>query len=57
METDHHSVTWKYIKREKNRLRQILDKMKSLSDIKQLLKKIKMNLCGIEIKIRESSTK
>ena len=41
MGTDHYSVTSKSIKREENNLRQILDKMKSLSDIKQLLKKIK----------------
>src|SRR6266542_511313 len=41
MGTDRHSVTGKIIKREENKLRQILDKMKSLSDIKQLLKEIK----------------
>ncbi len=34
MKTDYHNITWKDIKREKNKLRQILDKMKSLSDIK-----------------------
>ena len=41
MRTDRYSVTRKSIKRRKNKLRQILDKMKSLSDIKQLLKEIK----------------
>ena len=42
MGTDHHSVTRKkYKKKRKNKLSQILDKMKSLSDIKQLLKEIK----------------
>src|SRR6266540_3633580 len=41
MGTDHHSVIRKDIKREENKQRQILDKMKSLSDIKQLLKEIK----------------
>ena len=41
MGTDRHSVIWKGIKREENKLRQILDKMKNLSDIKQLLKEIK----------------
>src|SRR6266540_521020 len=41
MGTDCHNVTWKSIKREENRLRQILNKMKSLSNIKQLLKEIK----------------
>src|SRR6266498_321309 len=41
MGTDHHSVIRKDIKREENKLRQILDKMKNLSDIKQLLKEIK----------------
>ena len=44
MGTDHYSITWKSIKREENNLRQILDKMKSLSDIKQLIKEIKDEL-------------
>src|SRR6266542_2123136 len=44
MGTDRHSVTGKIIKRRENKLRQILDKMKSLSDIKQLLKEIKDEL-------------
>src|SRR6266540_4536206 len=41
MRTDCHNITRKSIKRKENKLRQILDKMKSLSDIKQLLKEIK----------------
>src|SRR6266542_1906646 len=41
MGTDRHSVTGKIIKRRENKLKQMLDKMKSLSDIKQLLKEIK----------------
>ena len=41
MGTDHYSVTWKNINTRGVALRQILDKMKSLNDIKQLLKKIK----------------
>ena len=44
MGTNHYSVKWKDIKREENNSRQILDKMKSLSDIKQLLKEIKDEL-------------
>ena len=41
MGTNYHSVTWKYINTREVISRQSLNKMKSLSDIKQLLKKIK----------------
>ncbi len=41
MGTDHYSVTWKYINIRGVISKQFLNKMKSLSDIKQLLKEIK----------------
>ena len=41
MKTDCHNVIWKVYKQLEYMAKQLLDKMKSLSDIKQLLKEIK----------------
>jgi len=41
MKTDCHNVIWKVYKQLEYMAKQLLDKMKSLSDIKQLLKEIR----------------